>query len=392
MVHGQRASSAVGGIFPTGMNTAVYSRLMYQCYRFREIERRELIGKHPHAVVERPRVVDLFCGSGAATVGLSSAFEVLAAVDVDPQACLTYGANHAHVRLYERDITRLDPLQFLRDVPRARDLDLLVVCAPCQPFSNQNRHKGSGDERAELVLQAARFAAVLRPKVILFENVPGLVSAVGIHAKLARSLTRIGYHFGTPRRIDAAAFGVPQRRVRCVMFAALSRQAVESFAKAEFSAPRRTVADAIGHLPALKSGEADPTDPLHFARRHAPIALRRLAAIPHDGGSRNVLPAELRLRCHENQRGFPDVYGRMSWSDVAPTLTTGCTDVTRGRFGHPDQDRAISLREAALLQTFPRDYVFHGTNNRIAEQIGNAVPCTMIADMVPALLEALNAP
>ncbi|MEH3064686.1 MAG: DNA cytosine methyltransferase [Methylobacterium radiotolerans] len=103
------------------------------------------------------------------------------------------------------------------------------------------------------------------------------------------------------------------------------------------------------------------------------------------------MPSELRLKCHASTHGFPDVYGRMKWDDVAPTLTTGCTDVTRGRFAHPDQDRAITLREAALLQTFPRKYIFHGPYNRVTTQIGNAVPVAMVSAMVPALVEALAA-
>ena len=154
-------------------------------------------------------------------------------------------------------------------------------------------------------------------------------------------------------------------------------------------APRRTVAQAIRGLRPLGSGERDPDDALHAARRHSPIALRRLEAVPPNGGSRSSLPPSLAMRCHAGKRGYPDVYGRMAWDDVAPTLTTGCTDVTRGRFAHPEQHRAITLREAALLQSFPPGYVFHGTVGRVAVQIGNAVPVAMVAAMVPALVDAV---
>lgn len=337
----------------------------------------------------RPRAVDLFCGSGAVTTGLAEAFEIVAAVDQDPLACRTYAANHPNVRLFERDIRKLRPQEILKEVPSAAGADLMVVCAPCQPFSNQNRNKAD-DPRAALVLQAARFARALRPRGILFENVPGLVGAVGVHDDLTKALRRVGYVVGAPRRINAADMGVPQRRIRCVMFAARSAEAVAVFDAAELSTGRRTVASVIRDLAPLESGQADPADRLHAARRHSPIALARLRAIPRDGGSRHSLPAELRLRCHENTHGFPDVYGRMAWDDVAPTLTTGCTDVTRGRFAHPEQDRAITLREAALLQTFPRDYEFHGSFKDVATQIGNAVPVEMVRAMVPAITKALS--
>lgn len=338
----------------------------------------------------RLRAVDLFCGSGAVTSGLSGGFEVLAAVENDRLACRTYAANHPGVRLFERDILEFDPNEIVAAEPRAAGIDLLVVCAPCQPFSNQNRHKGD-DPRATLILQAARYAAVLRPRGILFENVPGLAGASGAFDALAAALGAIGYVVGPPRKIDAADLGVPQRRLRCVMFASPSEDAVARFAAADLSAERMTVAEAIRGLMPLASGERDPNDPLHAARRHKPVALERLRAIPRDGGSRSSLPPGLRLKCHEGRRGYPDVYGRMAWGDVAPTLTTGCTDVTRGRFAHPEQDRGITLREAALLQTFPRDYVFHGSHDRIATQIGNAVPVAMVRVMVPALLDALRA-
>ena len=153
---------------------------------------------------------------------------------------------------------------------------------------------------------------------------------------------------------------------------------------------RRTVRDAIAGLPELAASECDPTDPLHAARSHQPIALERLRAIPKDGGSRSSLPKSLALRCHNQPNSFPDVYGRMAWDDVAPTLTTGCTDITRGRFAHPDQDRAITPREAALIQTFPRRYWFAGSSGVVARQIGNAVPCALMHAFSQALRTAIQ--
>lgn len=337
----------------------------------------------------RPRAVDLFCGSGAVTQGLSLAFDVVAAVDMDELACLTYSANHPGTRVFSEDITALDPRRLVKEVPLARKADLMVVCAPCQPFSNQNQHKAN-DGRADLILQAARFAKVLRPRGILFENVPGIVGNAGVFDRLKEALEAVGYHVGEPMRINAADLGVPQRRVRCVMFAARSQAAVKRFESGDFKRGRQTVMDAIGKLRPLASGERDPLDPLHRARTHSALALRRLQAVPRNGGSRDAMPEELQLACHKDCRGYPDVYGRMGWDDVAPTLTTGCTDVTRGRFAHPDQDRAITLREASLLQSFPPGYVFHGNASQIATQIGNAVPVAMVEAMVPVIVAALS--
>ena len=152
---------------------------------------------------------------------------------------------------------------------------------------------------------------------------------------------------------------------------------------------RISVREAIGDLPRLASGQADSDDALHFARKHQPIALERLRHIPKNGGSRTALPDLLRLECHRDHRGHPDVYGRMRWEEVAPTLTTGCTDLTRGRFAHPRDDRAITLREAARLQTFPDNYQFSGSAKAIAAQVGNSVPVRLIEELAPALREAL---
>lgn len=330
--------------------------------------------------------VDLFCGSGAVSAALRrNRYRVLAALDNDPVACRTYRLNHPRTRLLRKDIREVFP-RTEKGLSSIHHLDLLVVCAPCQPFSSQNR-KRQGDKRAVLLLEAIKFAEALKPTVILFENVSGLAGSGNqdILVRLQEGLLASGYHLGRPRRIDAADLGVPQRRVRCVMIATRDETRLSEFETADFSAARCTVKDAIGGLPVLVAGERSD-DPLHFARHHQAIVLERLRHISVNGGSRADLPAHLELRCHQGRpTSYSDVYGRMSWTGVAPTLTTGCTDVTRGRFAHPEQDRAITLREAALLQTFPPDYRFDGNAAEIARQIGNAVPVTMVEAILPAL-------
>lgn len=335
--------------------------------------------------------MDLFCGSGAVTAALrGQGCRVLVAVDNDPVSCKTYKLNHYRTRVICDDITKVDPDAHPKFVGIGK-VDLLIVCAPCQPFSSQNRaHKNAlkSDDRAKLLLQSVKFTKALKPRVVLFENVSGLAAPYNkmLLDQLRSELAVEGYRLSEPRRIDAADLGVPQRRVRCVMVAARSEAALKQFEEAALASARMTVREAISHLPALQSGEYFERDTLHFARTHQYIVLERLRHISKDGGSRSDLPESLELACHKGRpTSFSDVYGRMRWDDVAPTLTTGCTDVTRGRYAHPEQDRAITLREAALLQTFPPDYRFHGNAAQIARQIGNAVPVRMLEALMPVI-------
>lgn len=347
-------------------------------------------------MISQPKIeftaIDLFCGSGAVTQGLKSeGFSVLAAVDFDSIACATFRANHPEVRLIESDIRDISALVLRQELNLHSSLDVLIVCAPCQPFSNQNRKRGHNDSRTDLVLESLKFIDAFKPKTVLFENVPG-IAVMGPLRSLSEELSIHGYHLGHPKNLDAADCGVPQRRGRCIMLAAKNPEIAALFYNAIEPQPRITVRRTIGHLKALSAGERDPADPLHFARNHQAIALERLRHIPKDGGSRAALPPELVLPCHRKNRenDFPDVYGRMQWDDVAPTLTTGCTDVTKGRFAHPSDDRAISLREAALLQTFPIDYKFVGNPSQIARQIGNAVPVAMARTLARPLKDVIR--
>ncbi|MFT4911607.1 MAG: DNA (cytosine-5)-methyltransferase 1 [Brevundimonas sp.] len=346
----------------------------------------------------RLTAVDLFCGSGAVTEALRrQGYRVLVAVDNDPIACRTYKQNHYRTRVICDDIDKVDPATHSKFVGVGA-VDLLIVCAPCQPFSSQNRaHKDAliADDRARLLLQCVKFARSLKPKVLLFENVSGLAALHNqvLLQQLKSELADEGYLLSEPRRVDAADLGVPQRRVRCVMVAGRSPEAIGHFEKAVLRPASMTVKEAIGHLPALNSGERSETDELHFARTHQDVVLERLRYISKNGGSRSDLPKRLELACHEGRtKSFSDVYGRMRWDDVAPTLTTGCTDVTKGRYAHPEQDRAITLREAALLQTFPPEYRFHGNTAQIARQIGNAVPVRMLEALMPVVTTMIRPP
>lgn len=334
--------------------------------------------------------IDLYCGSGAVTAGMKSAgFQVVGAIDFDPIACATYRANHPEVNLIEKDIKTVSPKCFLNELNGS--LDLLAVCAPCQPFSNRNRHKSNKDQRAKLVLEALTFVEELKPKLIFFENVPGL-GRQPVFNKLAHSLNALGYHLAPFQKIDAADMGIPQRRQRMILVGSRNSTLLKQASKIKFS-KRQTVFDVIGNLPSPPVGTKNiENDVLHYSRRHSAITIERLQHIQHDGGSRNELPERLQLKCHQNlnKNSFPDSYGRLKWRDVAPTLTTGCTDLTKGRYAHPEEDRAITLREAARLQSFPDDYVFVGNASQIATQIGNAVPPKMMHGIAKALYSALS--
>lgn len=353
------------------------------------------MGSRPRKPYRWPTAVDLFCGCGAVTAALKARrFRVVAAVDNDPVACESYRRNHPSVVLYEKDIRRVDATHIRSSLLKRRNLDLLVVCAPCQPFSSQNKKKGA-DARARLILSAVRFAEILKPKVIFFENVPGLARGrfSDVLAELKSRLCKLGYVLGDPNEVDAGDYGVPQRRRRCVLLARRWKEPPALPAPSTPEGKRITVRRAIRRLSPLAAGQQsrNPEDPLHFARAHHRIALKRLQAIPKDGGSRSALPKRLRLACHgDDDKSFSDVYGRMAWDDLAPTLTTGCTDVTRGRFAHPSANRAITLREAARLQTFPDSYSFAGCAQQIATQIGNAVPVRLVDALAPSLRTALR--
>lgn len=340
----------------------------------------------------KPIALDLFCGSGAVTLGLKQAgFRVIGAVDFDSGACRTYRANHPEVRLLEKDIRTAEPDDFADLI--SDKLDLLVVCAPCQPFSSQNRHKNENDARNSLVEESKKFIERFSPSLVFLENVPGLAST-DIFGSFTDWLKDVaGYDVASPMRVDASELGVPQRRTRMILVAAkgVSLKRATDIARSG----RKTIQETIKTLPVPPIGRsAAGSDPLHYARQHSALNIERLQHIPVDGGGRESLPYHLQLACHRGKKksSFSDTYGRMKWDDVAPTLTTGCTDITRGRFAHPVQNRAITLREAARIQSFPDEYIFWGNASQVATQIGNAVPPEMMRRIAMSLKAALKAP
>lgn len=320
--------------------------------------------------------IDLFCGAGGLTVGLRKAgFQVLAGIENNPVAAATYRLNNRRVKLYDCDIRDLTVDQVLCDLGLERgELDLLAGCPPCQGFSTQrtrNRASSIEDERNELIFEFLRFVELALPKTIMLENVPALAKDWRTSV-LKIKLIKLGYFIDEDavQVIDAADYGVPQRRRRMLIKA--SRYGV--IPNAAPAKRRRTVREAIESLPSA-GGSGDPLHDLPETRGDK--VKKIISLVPRDGGSRSDIPRRFWLECHKRiESGYRDVYGRMAWDDVAPTITGGCHNPSKGRFIHPSEDRAITLREAALLQTFPPKYKFSMQRGKesVALMIGNALP------------------
>ena len=316
--------------------------------------------------------IDLFAGCGGLTSGLKmSGFDVKAAVEIDDFAAANYSLNHPNTMMINTDICKVQPKFLLTHTNMQQsELDLLVCCPPCQGFSairTLNRRRRIIDKRNWLIDEIVRFTEEINPKVLMLENVPQLLS-YSRYADFKHKIKKLSYCI-TDSVVDVANYGIPQRRKRLVFMA--SR--LGDIQIAPHSNIKSNVRQTIGHL----ENPIKSIDPIHNILEYRSERIKNLIKlIPHNGGSRSSLPKELVLACHTTNDGFYDVYGRMSWDDVAPTITCGCINPSKGRFLHPDQDRAISLREAALLQTFPDDYQFILSKGKyaVAALIGNAIP------------------
>lgn len=337
--------------------------------------------RHHGDAFEAPQILvyDYFSGCGGTSAGLRKAgMKPILAVDIDGQALQTYKVNFKEAVALEADIRELSTrdLEPLLDRDRKNPV-LFSACAPCQPFSKQNRRKRATDERATLLTELVRLVERFRPDLLFVENVPGIQNGKGAldgpFEELKKALDRLGY-FHSSRIVNAREFGVPQNRVRLILVASVFGPVeVPAATHGIEGKPLRTVRDAIGHLPPLSAGKRDDSVANHYACTLSPMNLERIRALP-EGGRRTDWDEWLKLGCHAELKGYTDTYGRMSWDRPAPALTTRCISLSNGRYGHPEQDRAISIREASSLQSFEEDFVFVGSVNGMARQIGNAVP------------------
>lgn len=322
------------------------------------------------------KAVDLFCGVGGLTHGLvRGGVNVVAGVDLDSACRYPYEANNSPAVFLEKDVKKVTGTSISKLLSGAR-FTLLAGCAPCQPFSTYSRsgrkHEGNADW--ELVASFGRLVREVRPHFVTMENVPQ-VEQHPVFQEFLKALTDYHIEWST---VDCSSIGVPQTRKRLVLLA--SRLGPEGLSLETADGKAITVRDTIWGLPSLKAGDADKSDPLHVACRLSKLNLERIKASRPGGTWRDWKPS-LRAACHKKSTGdtFPSVYGRMEWDKPAPTITTQCFGYGNGRFGHPEQHRAITLREAAMLQTFPRSYSFVKNGepvkfSALGRLIGNAVP------------------
>lgn len=336
--------------------------------------------------LKEPAVIDLFCGVGGLSHGfILEGFKVVAGIDSDITCGYAFSANNSSEFIC-KDVNALSSEEIKSLFPK-NAIKILVGCAPCQPFSRYTSgiKMEAKDDRWSLLNSFAKIIEIVQPEIVSMENVPQLAryNLNSVYSRFLQTLKDNGYYISdTQNIVSCSEYGVPQKRKRLVLLA--SKYGEIDLIPPQYDKDKYvTVRDAIGQLPKIKDGEICITDALHRAQKLSELNKRRIR-ITAEGGSWRQWPEELKLKCHKKLSGstYGDVYGRMKWDEPAPTLTTHCTGLGNGRFGHPEQDRAISLREAAVLQSFPVDYKFldpeNGTTYRdIQKHIGNAVPVNL---------------
>jgi len=319
--------------------------------------------------------VDLFCGVGGLTHGLiEGGIAVGAGVDVDPACKFPYEENNSAYFL-QKDVKKLSANE-VRPYFTPNSFSLLAGCAPCQPFSTYSRGKRSKKRSQDwqLLREFGRLVKEVQPDLVTMENVAQLAG----HEVFKEFVAVLDGYYKSWSVVECSTLGVPQSRKRIVLLASKLGSAGLRLPTSLDTA--QTVRDTIFDLPHIEAGESDPGDPLHTASSLSPINRERIMASKPGGTWRDWDPS-LRAKCHTLESGasYPSVYGRMEWDKVAPTITTQSFGYGNGRFGHPEQNRAISLREAAMLQTFPQNYQFIADGekvlfSRLGRLIGNAVP------------------
>ena len=332
------------------------------------------------------RAVDFFCGCGGTSAGFKAAgIQVACGLDNDEDAAASFKLNFPDASFILDGIERVRPKDLYGTIERTRDYPLLFsACAPCQPFSKQNQgrvKKITKGHKASLLDELHPFINHYLPDYFFLENVPGMQkisTRTGPFARFLALLNKRKYSVAT-KVVHSQDYGVPQRRQRLVLLATrLGDIEIPSPTHGPNTRNKQysNVRKWIGHLPPIASGEEHPTIKHHRARSLSDLNLQRIRATP-EGGDRRDWPKKLLLDCHLTHDGHSDVYGRLSKDKPASALTTKCITLSNGRFGHPIQDRALSIREAACLQTFPRGFRFHGNLAAMSRQIGNAVPVLM---------------
>lgn len=336
--------------------------------------------------------VDLFCGAGGLTRGLRNAgIDVRLGIDIDPACEYPYRANN-RARFRQKSVEKITAKD-IETVFRPGKIRLLAGCAPCQPFSKYNQKADSTDKRWRLLHEFSRLVKELSPELVTMENVPGIRDQ-SVFTDFVTNLRNAKYDVDV-RVVDCAEYGIPQHRRRLVLLASRIGK-LELLTPDKFDAESMTVKQAIGDLPPLQAGEICHNDQLHRCSALSCKNLQRIQ-VSSPGGTWRDWDVELVAKCHRKKTGntYPSVYGRMSWDEPSPTMTTQFYGFGNGRFGHPEQDRAISLREGAILQSFPPDYKFvrDGQPIRIktiGRLVGNAVPVKLGEVIGKSIIEHIS--
>lgn len=325
-------------------------------------------------------VVDLFCGIGGLSYGMKSkGFKILEGFDLDATCKYAYETNNDAKFVYKdiRKVTKDD----ISSLYSRKAIKVLAGCAPCQPFSSYAfKNKKKDPNKYDLLYEFGRLVEEVKPDIVTMENVIQIIAfkEKPVLQDFIKRLNSLGYKVDV-NQVYCPNYGIPQTRKRLVLLASRLGN-INLIPPTHTKDNYVTVQDAIGNLHPLEAGEGSQTDALHRCRALSPLNMQRMMATPY-GGSWKDWPEELLLDCHKKEGGksFGSVYGRMVWEEPAPTMTTLCTGIGNGRFGHPEQNRAISAREAALFQTFPTTYKFFPNEQEVSlskasRYIGNAVP------------------
>lgn len=316
--------------------------------------------------------IDLFSGCGGLTEGMHQAkFKTEIAFEIDEIASKAYKLNHPKTNIITKDIRKVSVNEVKKKL-NGKAIHLLAGCPPCQGFSSirrLNRTTPVEDERNSLIMEYVRMVKALKPYTIMMENVPGLTQ-YDLFQKAIKILTEELKYNVDYKVVNVKDYGVPQSRRRLVLVGS-------RLGTIKVAAPlneKKTVRQTIAHLPLPENS----SDPIHkIFPTHIPSVQKRIELTPKNGGSRKDLPKQYLLKCHEDENiGFNDVYGRLRWDDYSTTITGGCLNPSKGRFLHPEQNRNISAREAAMLQSFPTNYKFPNdiSKTSLALMIGNALP------------------
>ena len=348
--------------------------------------------------MKHAKVIDLFCGIGGLSHGfVKEGFNVVAGVDIDPTCKYAFEENN-NAKYIEKSITEIN-VDTLGSYFKDTQTKILVGCAPCQPFSSytfKDKEKNN-NEKWKLLYEFSRLVKETEPDIISMENVSQLINfkKAPVFEDFVNDLKDLGY-FVSYEIVNCPDYGIPQNRKRLVLLASKYGE-INLIPKTHIPENYVTVKDAIGALPPISDGDINKDDSLHISRKLSELNKKRIKNTPY-GGSWKDWDDSLKLQCHKKESGksFPSVYGRMVWEIPSPTITTHCIGYGNGRFGHPEQDRAISVREAAILQTFPLDYKFYEKENGvfsstiIARQLGNAVPVKLGEVIAKSIKEHLK--